>query len=880
MSDVAKRLEKADKYLQKGKMEDALEELLRANEDDPSNEQVAQKAADLCVSLNRNEDATRLLAFLFDKQAGLGDMAKANITYKKLQRFTTPTPDQMYRWAQFTEKTNKKEALEAYHTSLDGFTKASRKAEALAVLKKLVVLEPSSDLYQREGALAAELNDGKTAAAAYFQVGKIEVENQRDGFAWFQQANAHDSSNSEVAVAYAWSLLHHNDPSTALAIIEPFAKQKDAGPERREAYGRALMALKRAKEAEPLIWELFLKDPNQIDEVLILIGTLIDTQEYHHALEVAQRLDANEEKAGRRKEFVNQLKAIVDAHPPNAEFLEYMVALYNASNREHDYCEALGKLFELYYAAGNFLKAGDSLDAAAEVDPYEKEHQKRLEMLKGKIDANRFRAIANRFSGTAKGGSSEEKAEMPADAGEPTILEDFMLQAEIFLQYSMRSKAIERLERVSKLFPREEEKNEKLRGLYMSAGFMPKYAAGSSSAAAGAPNTVQVNTRTVPTPAAGIASQPTVMFTSPNARPTATPPAGTPSMHDESGVDNIARVTEITRNIYRQANVKGVLFAAVNDIGRHWNASRCVAGLCTPGKPPSAALEYCAPGIKQSDVMAIVKLIGTMQQLAVAQGTVAIQNAKSSAELNAIRPFVDSLQVESLLAVPLVDGDEHQGILILQQVGAPRVWRPTDSLVLKTIADQMVLAVNNSKLRNLMKTLAVTDEKSGLLKRASYIDVLLSESRRALEQNSTASVMLLHFGKASALVKEIGEAAVDTMMQQIGQIVCSHIRQNDVAVRYELTTIAVVLADTNDKNAFFVVDKLRKVLTATKVPGKDRPIPMTVGIAEAVMQSKFDPIDIVTEVINRAEHALEAAKAEGPNKAQSVAPILEAAAVA
>src|SRR5438270_9550842 len=187
MSDVAKRLEKADKYLQKGKMDDALEELLRANEDDPNNEQVAQKAADLCVSLNRNEDATRLLAFLFDKQAGTGDMAKANITYKKLQRFTTPTPDQTYRWAQFTEKSNKKEAIEAYHSALDGFIKTGRKPEALAVLKKLVALEPTSDLYQREGALAAELNDGKTAAAAYFQVDKIEVDDQRNGLAWFHE---------------------------------------------------------------------------------------------------------------------------------------------------------------------------------------------------------------------------------------------------------------------------------------------------------------------------------------------------------------------------------------------------------------------------------------------------------------------------------------------------------------------------------------------------------------------------------------------------------------------------------------------------------------------------------------------------------------------
>src|SRR5689334_18274616 len=161
MSDVAKRLEKADKYLQKGKIEDALEELLRANEDDPSNEQVAQKAADLCTSLHRNQDATRLLSFLFDRQAGIGDMAKANITYKKLQRFTTPTPGQTYRWAQFTEKSNTKEALDAYNIALEGFTKAGRKAEALAVLKKLVALDPSSDHYQREGALAAELNDGK-----------------------------------------------------------------------------------------------------------------------------------------------------------------------------------------------------------------------------------------------------------------------------------------------------------------------------------------------------------------------------------------------------------------------------------------------------------------------------------------------------------------------------------------------------------------------------------------------------------------------------------------------------------------------------------------------------------------------------------------------
>jgi diguanylate cyclase (GGDEF)-like protein len=179
-----------------------------------------------------------------------------------------------------------------------------------------------------------------------------------------------------------------------------------------------------------------------------------------------------------------------------------------------------------------------------------------------------------------------------------------------------------------------------------------------------------------------------------------------------------------------------------------------------------------------------------------------------------------------------------------------------------------------------MKTLAVTDEKSGLLKRASYLDVLLSEVRRSLQQQTPVTLMLLHFGKASALVKEIGETQVENMMQQMGQTLASHVRQNDVAVRYDLTTIALVLSDTAEKNAFLVVDKMRKVLTPIKVPGTDRTPPISVGIAEAVMQERFDAVDIVTEVINRVETALEHARAEGGNKAHALAAKLEPNAVA
>jgi diguanylate cyclase (GGDEF)-like protein len=407
----------------------------------------------------------------------------------------------------------------------------------------------------------------------------------------------------------------------------------------------------------------------------------------------------------------------------------------------------------------------------------------------------------------------------------------------------MKPKALEQIERINKQYPRQEQKNEKLRNLYLVAGFTPPYPA--ASKAASAPGSA--------------------------ASPQGSAPASAAT--GESSMAAFSRITDITRNIYRQASVKSVLFTAVNEIGRHFNASRCVAGLCTPGKPPSAALEFCAPGIKQSDVMSIVKLIAVGQELAM-NGPVTIANARTAPELSSASEHIKALDIESMVAVPLLDSGEQSGILILEQTSA-RQWRPTELEALNTLAEQVVQAVANARLRTLMKTLAVTDEKSGLLKRSSYLDVLLSEVKRSLQQQTPLTLLLLHFGKASALVKEIGQVQVETMMQQVGQTLASHIRQNDVAVRYDLTTIALVLSDTIEKNAFLVVEKMRKVLTPVRIPGTDRSPSMSAGIAEAVMQESFDAVDIVTEVINRVESALEVARSSGGKKVHALAANLE-----
>jgi diguanylate cyclase (GGDEF)-like protein len=140
----------------------------------------------------------------------------------------------------------------------------------------------------------------------------------------------------------------------------------------------------------------------------------------------------------------------------------------------------------------------------------------------------------------------------------------------------------------------------------------------------------------------------------------------------------------------------------------------------------------------------------------------------------------------------------------------------------------------------------------------------------------------VQFGRRGVLLKEHGEQAVAAMMEQVGQLLSANIRTNDLAFRYEATTVALVLGDTGEKEALQAVEKLQRLLKEVRLPGKDKnkAVEFSAGLAQAVMRQHFDPVDIVTEVVNRADHALEQAVAQGAGKIVSQPAQFAAAAVA
>jgi diguanylate cyclase (GGDEF)-like protein len=358
------------------------------------------------------------------------------------------------------------------------------------------------------------------------------------------------------------------------------------------------------------------------------------------------------------------------------------------------------------------------------------------------------------------------------------------------------------------------------------------------------------------------------------------PQNGAAQSSEAADVSSFARVAEITRKLYKQSNADAVMLTAAKEIGAQWKVSRCVIAMRKPGLHTTSVKEYCSEPGKPAEARVLETIATTVHDLAIERGgTLTISDMQSSSDLQAIREALSRLAATSLLALSLNDGPEHVGLLLLMDT-KPHAWGSNDVMVLKTISDQIVIALNNAGLRRLVKNLSVTDERSGLLKRASYLDLLMAETRRNAQQSTPLTVLLMQFGEKAAMVKDFGESAIEAMMQQIGQLFAANIRQNDLAFRYETTTIAIVLGETPEKEGIMAAEKLQRLLAQIRLPEKQEAVHFSAGLAEAVIRGEYDPVDIVTEVINRAEQALQTANAQGTGKIVALAASFATAAVA
>jgi GAF domain-containing protein len=77
-------------------------------------------------------------------------------------------------------------------------------------------------------------------------------------------------------------------------------------------------------------------------------------------------------------------------------------------------------------------------------------------------------------------------------------------------------------------------------------------------------------------------------------------------------------------------------------------------------------------------------------------------------------PTLRELGLDSALGVMLTDKETQapSGALLIGDARG-RKWKPNEIYFLQAVGDQLVMSVNHTRLRSLVRSLAVADEKTG-----------------------------------------------------------------------------------------------------------------------------------------------------------------------
>ncbi|MFQ5817466.1 MAG: tetratricopeptide repeat protein [Terriglobia bacterium] len=836
---LEKHLERGDKALSKNKLAQAITEFEAAHTLAAADVEIIRNLADLYTRVKKAERAQHYYGLLFDRYFEKKDTGTAVALYRKNLEGVPQPPERVFRYAALLHRQGKSsEAVAAYQQAGELFEKAGQVGDALQCGEKLATLNPDdAEVQMRLAELAQKAGKQELAAKACLRAGQLVRPDDLDrALELFGQAYGISPNDRSILLNFSQAQVSRGQAARAIELLMPLYAESEQDPAVLATLGEALLAEKRLKEAEEVIDVFYQVQPDTYDKLFELADLHCQAGQAEEAVRILGKVKARLEQAQRQRDFVVRLDTFYHQHENVRPLAEFAAQTFNEGNQETRYCEVLGNLFGLYVAAKEYTRAADALEQMIDVDPYEFAHQKQLEQLQGKLDAARFRAVASRLgsTGAVTGPAAvfgKTEAVRPAEevpTADPqqrqSLLEDLLVQVEIFLQYSLQAKAVEKLQRVEQLFPGEEATNPRLRQLYEQAQYVPKgykAPAGAEAAAAAPPDTMSAET-----------------------------------------VSDLAKITEITRALYRQGNPKNVLYTAVSEVGKYLHASRCLGVLGRTGAPPTTAVEYCALGTPQSSGPVVKKLLGILAQ----HDYLAAGSLVLDANLT---PELPQVGANSLLAIPLVDKEkqEQAGVLVVQQSDRVRQWKPNEIYVLQAVADQVAIAVDHTRLRTLMKTMGVADEITGLLSRSNYLDCVVGEATRAKQQGAPLALVLLELDKDSQLLRQFGEAPMQNFLQQAGEAIFSNLRQSDIAVKYTATAIALVLPDTAGKKAQGVIEKMRKVLSGLKLPDKKTTATFSFGLSEAKVRPDFDVLDTVTDVINRAEFSLEEARKKGDSVA-------------
>jgi len=219
------------------------------------------------------------------------------------------------------------------------------------------------------------------------------------------------------------------------------------------------------------------------------------------------------------------------------------------------------------------------------------------------------------------------------------------------------------------------------------------------------------------------------------------------------------------------------------------------------------------------------------------------------------------LHAISVAIGPLESGRRIHGLITVVRDG--EAFSSADRELLRSLASQTSLALENVDLHVQVSRQAVTDELTGLANHGRFQELLGAEIDQVRRYNYPVGLIMLDIDDFKAINDTYGHQQGDVVLKRVARVLIDSSREVDHPARYGGEELAVILPHTDLTGAYAIAERIRVAIESMRVPRIDSQgslrITASLGVATS---SEADKDALIAE----ADAALYTAKRQGKNR--------------
>jgi diguanylate cyclase (GGDEF)-like protein/PAS domain S-box-containing protein len=181
-----------------------------------------------------------------------------------------------------------------------------------------------------------------------------------------------------------------------------------------------------------------------------------------------------------------------------------------------------------------------------------------------------------------------------------------------------------------------------------------------------------------------------------------------------------------------------------------------------------------------------------------------------------------------------------------------------------TMSETISLALSNLMLREALREEAIRDPLTGLFNRRYLEETLPLSLKHHQRSNDPLTVAMLDLDHFKSFNDKYGHEAGDVVLKEVGALLRSSLRGDDIACRYGGEELLIILAGATLEHALPRMENIRQMIMNHCIHSSGRKLPavtVSIGISEA------SPCETdAASILKRADIALYKAKQNGRNR--------------